>query len=179
MKKQILILLLLLLAGIFSAQLFGREFFADYGFLNEYHLQTFANTKLDWVALFWSVLWERGKLFLALAIIGITPLKRVLPLLIQCIFSYTIGFFGAVCVMNLGIAGIGVMLLSLLPHGIFYVLVLVLLLGMGQSVIYHEKGYVLRRVFAIAVLCVLLTAGCLLESTVSTFLLQAVLKKIV
>ncbi len=179
MKKEMLILFLLILAGIFSTQLFGSDFFAEYGFLNEYHLQLFADAKLDRVALFWNVFWERGKLFLVFALLGITPLKQLLPLLMKCAFGYTIGLYGAACVMNLGGAGFGVLLLSLLPHGIFYLLALIGLFYLERPMIYREKKYVFRRVLAVVLLVILLTAGCLLETAVSTFLLQAFLKRFV
>ncbi len=179
MKKQILILLLLLLAGIFSAQLLGRGFFAEYGFLNEYHLRTFAAAKPDRMALFGSILWERGKLFLALAVLGLTPLKRVLPLMIEWILGFTIGFFGAACVMNLHAAGLGVLFLSLFPQGLFYLPVLFLLPAAGQPPVYREKGYAVRKTLAFAILIILLIAGCLTEATAGTFFMQAFLKKFI
>ena len=46
-----MVILILFLAGVLSAQLFGSEFLATYGFLNEYHLQSFAAAKIQKVDL--------------------------------------------------------------------------------------------------------------------------------
>lgn len=179
MKKEILIVVILLLAGVFSAQLFGSEYFATYGFLNEYHLQSFSNVKLDWVALFWNVFWERGKLFLMIVILGMTPVKRALPLLFRAVFGYTVGLYGAACVMNMGAAGLGVLFFSVFPHGIFYLMVLYLFLRMEGKAHYKEHKHIFTTAFSIAVLLVLFLVGCLLETTIGTCLLQMYLRKIV
>ncbi len=178
MKKELLFVTILLLAGIFSAQLIGKQFFSTYGFLNEYHLQIYANTKLEWLTLFWNIMWERGKLFLLIIMFFGTPLKKTLPWILKSVLFYTIGLFGTACVMNLGIKGIGVLILSLLPHGIFYLMALLVVFRMERPIIYKETKYWLKKILMIGIICVLFVIGCLIETTIGTYLLQILLKAI-
>ncbi len=58
MKKEIAVGICFCLAGVLAAWLFGYEYFSTYGFLNEYHMQTFAKAEFDTPALLGNILWE-------------------------------------------------------------------------------------------------------------------------
>lgn len=178
MKKELVIITLLFLAGILSAQLVGKNFFITYGFLNTYHLQAFALTKLDNVLLFWNILWERGKLFLLLIILGFTPLKKILPIFVKGILAYTIGLYGAACVMNIGILGLGVLACSIFPHGILYIMVCYLFLHMEHPFLFKDRKRIFMLCLSGIILCIMFLMGCILETTVGTSLLQTFLKKV-
>ena len=47
MRKEIVIGACFFLAGVLCACLFGYDYFSTYGFLNEYHVKTFAEAALD------------------------------------------------------------------------------------------------------------------------------------
>lgn len=59
MKKEITIGICFAVAGILCACFFGNEYFTTYGFLNEYHMRSFADSEMDTMSLLGNILWER------------------------------------------------------------------------------------------------------------------------
>ena len=184
MKRQVLFLLVCFLAGVFSAQLFGTEFLVTYGFLNRHHITAFVHTEVPYLKVFWNVLWDRGKLFLLLAVLEMTPFQVALPKLIKEIVLYTFGLFFWACLMNMGFYGILVCMGSVMPQILPYAAALFLLFGLGGQPRYVGPGYtkssllrtpVIRYVSAVAAIVLLVVVGAVLEASVSRFLLKAVL----
>jgi hypothetical protein len=175
MKRKCILCLVLLLAGIFSAQLFGAEFLGTYGFLNEYYLKAFARANPDKLDLFWNILWERGKLFLVFALLAATPLRRWLRPFFLGIFSYLTGFYGAACLICQQLLGIGIFTLSLLPHGLLYAGALWFFLRLEPPALYCGKKYIFTYILAIVIVILLFLIGCILETAVSSPLLQNLL----
>ena len=118
MKKELAIGICFGLAGILCTCLFGYEYFTTYGFLNAYHMKAFAASDTGYLPLLANILWERGKVFVIIAILSLTALKAILPLLLRCLIYFTGGVFFAACVMNMGILGI-VFFLVCLKHTLF------------------------------------------------------------
>lgn len=167
MKRKGIILTILFAAGIFGAQLFGTEFLRTYGFLNEYHLQAFAQAELDRKDLFFNILWARGKLFLLLVLLASTPAKKWLLLLLEGLTAFLTGFYGAVCVICEGALGIGFFFLSLFPHGLLYGAAFFGFLRIERPLFYGKKKHMLSYLLANAVVLLLLAAGCMLETGVT------------
>lgn len=175
MKRKGIIFAILLIAGIFGAQLFGTEFLRTYGFLNEYNLRAFARADLDKLNLFWNILWARGKLFLLLVILASTPARKWLLSGLEGILAFLIGFYGAACVICEGALGIGIFFLSLFPHGLLYGAAFFGFLHIERPVFYSKKKHVLSYILAIAIVLLLLVIGCILETGVGSVLLQRLL----
>lgn len=178
MKKRIWIWLLFFLAGVLLAELLGKEFFTTYGFLSEYHLKNYASAKLELPDLFWNVLWERGKLFLLIALICATPARKLLPPVGKGIACFVLGLFAAADIILLGGWGILLFVCALLPHGIFYLGSILLIYGMKPSYACDGKRKNARFFLQILLIWTLFAAGCLLETTAGTWLQQNLLKLI-
>lgn len=182
MKKQIGILVIWFLAGIASAQLFGTHFLTTYGFLNKYHMNAFASAEMDFLQVFWNTLWERGKEFLVLIILGITPIRKHLPMILKSILTYAFGLFLCACVMNMGIGGIAVAVCSLFPQIIPYVLAILLIFHMEEKPqkVIHKKANVISPILSYvmwgALVITLILIACLLESTIGVYILQKIVK---
>lgn len=98
MKKELAIGICFGLAGILCTCLFGYEYFTTYGFLNAYHMKVFAASDTGYLPLLANILWERGKVFVIIAILSLTALKAILPLLLRClILFYRRGIFCCLC----------------------------------------------------------------------------------
>ena len=99
MKKELAIGICFGLAGILCTCLFGYEYFTTYGFLNAYHMKAFAASDTGYLPLLANILWERGKVFVIIAILSLTALKAILPLLLLiCLIYFTPwGFFFCLC----------------------------------------------------------------------------------
>ena len=87
MKKELAIGICFGLAGILCTCLFGYEYFTTYGFLNAYHMKAFAASDTGYLPLLANILWERGKVFVIIAILSLTALKAILPLLLSCLID--------------------------------------------------------------------------------------------
>lgn len=172
MRKEIAIGICFCLAGLLCACFFGYEYFTTYGFLNQYHMQSFANAKLDTQALMGNIIWERGKFFLLICIAAATPAKKIIPLVLRCGICFTAGIFLAACMLNMGVGGFVFFVVSLLPHGPFYFLALVLILWVDGHKFYNRKNPVLRRVAVYSGTIAAILAGCILESTLGVDLLR-------
>jgi hypothetical protein len=175
MKRTCILCLILLLAGILTAQLFGAEFLGTYGFLNDYYLKAFARSNPDKLDLFWNILWERGKLFLFFALLAATPLRRWLRPLLLGLFFYFTGFYGAACLICQQLLGLGIFVLSLLPHGAFYAAAACFFLRLEPPGMYCGKKYIFSYILAIAIVMLLFLIGCILETAVSSPLLWKLL----
>lgn len=97
MKKELAIGICFGLAGILCTCLFGYEYFTTYGFLNAYHMKAFVASDTGYLPLLANILWERGKVFVIIAILSLTALKAILPLLLRCLIYFTGGVFFAAC----------------------------------------------------------------------------------
>ena len=204
MKKELAIGICFGLAGILCTCLFGYEYFTTYGFLNAYHMKVFvvlvfgfllflffffcfwgkvfviafAASDTGYLPLLANIFWERGKVFVIIAILSLTALKAILPLLLRCLIYFTGGVFFAACVMNMGILGIVFFLVSWLPHGILYLAALALLLLEAPHRFYNRKNpWLLRLAWGVGV-AVLVLLGCVLDASVGIRLLRFVVEKL-
>lgn len=172
MRKEIAIGACFVMAGVLCACLFGYEYFSTYGFLNEYHVKTFAETALDIPTLLGSIVWERGKLFLIIWLVAYTPARRIAPILLRCGIFFTAGVFAGACMINMGIYGLVVFVGSWFPHGIIYLAVIALILQRDARLGYHGKNPVARRILYTLCVLSLILLGCFAEATAGTYILQ-------
>ena len=175
MKKEITIGICFAVAGILCACFFGNEYFTTYGFLNEYHMRSFADSEMDTMSLLGNILWERGKLFVFLWILSYTPVRKVIPLILKCGICFTGGVFLAACMLNMGMAGAVFFVLSWVPHGIVYLLVLYLLLRSDRHRYYQHNNPIAKRLMATIGLMILFVFGCVLEATVGLWLMRSII----
>jgi hypothetical protein len=172
MKKEFVIIICFSLAGVLCSCFFGNDYFATYGFLNEYHMKSFAGATPDWLLLLGNIIWERTKFFVLMGILSATPVKRMIPLLLRSGFSFTGGVFLAACVMNMGIRGVLFFIVSCLPHGILYLLALLVMFRIDARQLRYGRNPILKRMIYYMEIAVLVLSGCILEAIVGTRLLQ-------
>lgn len=178
MRKEITIGACFVMAGVLCACLFGYEYFSTYGFLNEYHMRTFVEAKLDFPTLLGNIVWERGKLIFMIWVVAYTPARRIAPLLLRCGLFFTAGIFAGACMINMGLYGLLVFAGSWFPHGIIYLVVIVLILQREVHLSYVGRGSLAKRIFfALSVLSVLLL-GCFAEATIGTWILQSLFRNL-
>lgn len=172
MRKELAVGICFCVAGILCACLFGSEYFAVYGFLNEYHLRSFAVGEQDTQLLLWNILWERSKFFVLIGLAAATSLKKILPLLMKCMICFTVGIYLSACVMNMGGWGLLFFLASCIPHGIFYLAALILLLCRKKPYRYQHSKVVIRKIMYVTAVIGLILVGCVLEAFLGTKILQ-------
>ncbi len=178
MRKELAIGICFCIAGMLTVCFFGYTYFTTYGFLNAYHMQAFAGAKLEVPALLGNIIWERGKLFLIICLVAYTPLKKVAPLVLRCGICFTAGVFLAASMLNMGFRGVVFFVVSLFPHCLFYLMVLLLIFGVDTHSFYNRKNPVVKRVIYYGVVGIVFLIGCISEVMISVPLLQRVIRLI-
>ena len=178
MKKFFLMLIILFICGIISADVCVEIIKESSVLLDLETYKGYANAQLIYRDVFWNILYERIKLFAFLFLLCFTPLSSFLPILITSIFSYIWGFFIMTCITELGMAGVVVGIFSVLPHGLLYAALIIMLLGGGTSQMYtyHNRGRIALSIANIIIMILLLITGCVLESLVSTHFIPWVIR---
>ena len=176
MKKKGIAEIILFLVGTGTALFLGKDYFSVYGFMNDYNLQNFAGLQIEPASLFWNILWERMKLFFIILIFSATPGRKLILPALKSLFSLSMGFFSSICFMRMGWLGGLVLFSAVVPHGIFYVLLLWGILGVEPVKTFDNRRMIKMRIKRILAGLVLIINGCLIEATVSTRILQMVLK---
>ena len=170
MRRKISLCILLFLIGIGIASIIGNGDHAIFG--NEYHVQNFGVVQLDKMGLLCEVLCNRGNLFLMLMVFLATPVRKWVPFCTAACISFLAGVYIKICLIQFGLKGILIFLISLLPHGIFYGMVAVLLFLMSKNRNYYRKGEMLSRILVIIIMLTLFFVGALLEVWTSSSVLQ-------
>lgn len=178
MRKEITIAACFVMAGVLCACLFGYEYFSTYGFLNTYHVRAFTEARLDFATLFCNIVWERGKLMFLIFVFACTPAKRIAPLLLRCALFFTAGIFAGVCMINMGIYGLVVFLLSWFPHGILYLAVIALIMNREMYAGYGEQNRTARKLIFASSVVSLLVLGCFAEATAGTWILKSLFRNL-
>ncbi len=155
------------------------------GVMSAYFLDKFEYMDIEYNSLFVYIFEKRMKIYMVLMVCGVTSFGCVLA------YSYTIwlgvstGAFVSICILRLGIWGIPVGAISLLPQYLLYVPVYVFLIWRikeNQKLLLNcngkrEKQKLWVKYFLMmAVAGILLLGGIFLESNVNPFLMKKILK---
>lgn len=171
MKKKYWMIICAFLSGVLLVELSGMQLKGTLSF-DAYFWNHFVNQSVSWKDLFLLVLWNRVRLFAGIALIASTRLKELLRRVWAGILFFFAGCYSAICILHMGLAGVGVFVLSVFPQWFLYVLLMFLLLHKKKPVQYGGKRYVLTQIVTVFLFLMLLGIGCLLEATVSNQLLK-------
>ncbi len=170
--------------GIILANLYGKEHLAQFGVFNRYFLQQFEYSRIDGGELFIYILQTRIPVLFVLVMFGMTNYWYILHLVFVAWNGAAVGFLFVSGISNLGLKAILLVLVSLLPQYIFYVIFYFLFLEMQiqlqrrrEQCIGGEKGT--RKIMLLLlglVLLMLLLFGVLSETYVNPFFMKKVLK---
>ena len=163
-------------AGIILANLYGKSRTGQYGALNSYFVQQLKHTSFRGNGYLLYVAGVRLPVILGLFLLGMTAAYAVVHYIYVSYAGVSLGFLFVTAVMSLGIRRLPFLLLSLFPHGLFYVLVYVGMVRLQWN--YHRnyrKRSVREWVETCAMLTLLFTIGILLESYVAPDLCRKVL----
>lgn len=163
MKKFFLMLALLFVSGIIAADICVQELQGNDIVMNLDVFKSYAYSKVVFKDVVWNILYERGKLFICLLILCITPLREKMPVLFMSVFSFCFGFFLMSCVLAVGFVGIVVAFASVLPHGLLYVGVFALLYRNHSAGGYRQMEKIPQRIATYLFMLLLFITGCVME----------------
>lgn len=174
-------------AGIFLANLMGREAVSNAGILNDYFVEKFQYTQISGENLFFYILGERLPLLLLLLLLAVSMLGILGGVSVLGWQGFSVGFMLSTAIAKYGIKGIILVLGALFPQYLFYLPVYILYcyfanylrlrlnrdkLGNGT-----DRGYILGAwLVAAAGLLLLFAAGIFMESYVNPIILKKILK---
>lgn len=177
MKKTIVMLLVLFICGVLSADVCIEVLRQSGDFAQNPDIYTgYANANLVFKDVFWNIVYERMKLCMILLLLGITPFKEKLSILLFAVFSFCWGFFVMSSITELGLAGVVVGISAVVPHGLCYMLMLVLLFGKKRRYSYHAKESVLIHFGTYVLIFLFFVTGCVIETLVSTYFIPWVIR---
>ena len=176
MKKFLLMLLILFLCGIISADLCIEKLANSSSLLDIELYEGYANANIVLKDMFWNIFYERVKFVLILILLCFTPIREWISVLLISIFCFAWGFFFMSCVTELGLAGIVVGIASVLPHGLLYGgIVMVLSIHKNSHSYYHRDTTPFSLVTYIAIILLFIT-GCIIESIMGTHFIPWVIR---
>lgn len=175
MKKFLIILIIIFICGVLSADICMKQIQESDAVVGLEYYKQYANTKLIFKDVFWSILYDRLKLFVGIGVLCFTPLKERIGFIIVPLFSFVWGFYLMSCIIELGVAGLAVGLASVLPHGILYVSGVGLLLGHKRRKYYMKNSLVADAGIYIFIFILGIT-GCIIESLVATHFIPWVIR---
>ena len=176
MKKFLIILIILFICGILSADVCMKQMKESSVIVGIEVYEQYANAKLIFKDVFWNMLYERLKLFVILFLLCFTPLKEKVGTLLAPVFSFIWGFFLMSCIIELGVAGLVVGLASVLPHGILYGGVIVILIGRRRRRTYEVKSRFAIDMGIYIFLLLLFITACIIESLIGTHFIPWVIR---
>lgn len=176
MKKFLIILIIIFICGVLSADICLEEIKESEVLVGLDFYRQYANTKLVFKDVFWTLLYERGKLFVGIILLCFTPIKERLGTILAPIFSFIWGFFMMSCIIELGVAGLVVGLASVFPHGIMYIGVIGLFIGYRRRYPYQYKNAFARSVGIYLFALLLFITACVIESLIGTHFIPWVIR---
>ena len=179
-------LLISFVAGIFAANLMGREAVSNAGVLNDYFIEKFQYARVDGQNLFFYIVGERMPLLLLLFALVFTSFVIFGGILVLGWQGFSVGFMLSTGIAKYGIKGIVLVLGGLFPQYLFYLAVYVSYCyvavflrrrsaGEGREIMDRKLVYGMGGI-SFAVLLLVFAAGIFLESYVNPMILKNILK---
>lgn len=177
MKKFFLMLAIFFICGIISADI-GLEMLGNSSsIINADTYVAYANAKLIYRDVFWNILYERLKLFALIGLLCFLPIKNYIGILLINVFSFIWGFYIMGCITELGIAGVIVGIFSVIPHGLLYGGLVMMMLEDKEMYFYNRsKEKIVYHITTVIVMALFLLTGCVLESLISTHFIPWVIR---
>jgi hypothetical protein len=171
MKKIWIMLLLLFLCGIISGDFIAESLKEDGVLLGIEVYKEYAYAKPLFEVIFWQILFERCKCLMIVVILILTPLKKIIPLILIGLAAFILGFFIMSNMISLGAVGLLIAIVTFLPQLLFYGgMTLILYRGHGRHKL-RQGEKIAFRTLTIVVAMMLFVAGCMVECLVGVHLI--------
>lgn len=159
------------LVGIFYANAVSGQYIASAGIFNEYFLKQYVQTEMIAEDYMWYVVRARVVPFLMVSLLGCTRWKKFLVGGVLCWTGFSGGMIAVSAVLRLGIKGLGLCIVGIMPQILFYLLpYMILLLYLYR---YPSTRWSSGKTI---VVCLSFVMGILLETYVNPILMKLVIK---
>lgn len=127
-KYFVLFCMLGFMAGILYANVLSGDYIASMGIFSDFFLKQYCQTEVNISEFLWYILRVRAAPLIFLGITGCTRLRKPVVILFLTWTGFSCGMVMTAAVMQMGIKGIILCLVGLMPHVLFYVAGYVMLL---------------------------------------------------
>lgn len=176
MKKFVVILIIVLICGIISADICLKQLKESMVFVGKDFYVQYANANYSFKDIFWNIFYERIKLIGVIILFCFTPIRKKIGFLLAPLFCFAWGFFLMNCITTLGFAGVVVGLASVLPHGILYIAIIGIVSQLQNRKNYHFKNYIAKHMIIYLCTILLFLTACVLESLVGAHFIPWVIR---
>ena len=174
------------IAGIFMANIMGREAVSNAGILNDYFIEKFQYTNINGENLFFYIIGERLPMLLLLCLLAFSSLGIIGGILALGWQGFSVGFMLSTAIAKYGVKGILLVLGGLFPQYLFYCPVFFLyccLTAYLRQRMYRESSEALANrghIYGVGLLGALglvavFVTGIFLESYINPFILKKIL----
>lgn len=171
MKKIWIMLLLLFLCGMISGDLIAESIKEDGVLLGIEVYKEYAYSKPVFEEVFWQILFERCKCLMIVTILIMTPLRKVIPLVLIGVAVFMLGFFTMSNLISLGAVGLLIAIVTFLPQLLFYGGMVLVFIGREERKKLRSGEKIAFRTLTILLVMMLFVAGCVVESLVGVHLI--------
>lgn len=176
MKKTFIILIIIFICGALSADVCLKQIEGGAVVVGRDVYEQYATAKMTFKNVFWSILYERIKLFIVFLLLCFTPVKEKIGFVLAPIFSFIWGFFLMSSIIELGFAGLVVGLASVIPHGILYCGSIWLMLRRNQTRTYLIREKMMINIASYLGIILLFITGCILEGVIGAYFIPWVIR---
>lgn len=163
MKKIIIVMLLLFLCGMIAGDWIVGNLKQDEVILGLDVYKEYAYSKPVFEDVFWQIFLERCKCLLFVLILLMTPLKKIMPLILVGGATFMMGFFTMSNLVSLGGVGFLIAIATFLPQVVFYGGMMAVLSRGKETYTYHKGRKMASHTLSIILSAILFLAGCIVE----------------
>lgn len=128
-------------AGTFFINIFCSDGYDNFGIYSKYFIEKFQNLDVEKKELFLYSFWSRSKEILVLLVLSFTSLGSIAAEVFLAYKGLTIGILISVYVLQYGSGGLLLYGMSIFPHYIAYVLMVILLVSFSKEIYHCIKRY--------------------------------------
>ncbi len=159
------------LVGIVYANLMSKDLTAGMGIFNEYFLSQYTQTEIDTAEYLWYIIRIRVMPAALLAALGCTRLRKGVVAVFLAWTGFCCGMIMTLAVLKIGIKGLVLCLIALIPHIIFYAAGYLILVWYLFT--YPESRWNLSKMVSMGLF---IAVGVLLECYVNPIIMEMFLK---
>ena len=176
MKKSLIILSIVFVCGIITADVITNRLINTEIILSMDILKKYAYSELFFNNVIWNLMYERLKQYICILLFRITPLKNYISIILDGIILFCFGFFTMSCVLAIGFVGIIIGIASIIPHGLLYFGSYHLMSQQNRVYSYQKSGKIPQRILTYILAIMFFITGCVIECVIGVHFIPWIIR---
>jgi len=166
MKKFLIVLSIVFICGIITADIFTGHLLNTEIILSMDILKKYAYSELFFNDVIWNLTYERLKQYICILLCGITPLRNYVSIILVGILLFCFGFFTMSCILAIGFVGVLIGIASIIPHGVLYFISYHLMSQQRRVYSYQQTGKIPQKIITYILAIMFFVTGCVIECVI-------------